>query len=216
MAGKFFVVDTTRCTACRGCQVACKEFNHLEASKTKNWGSYQNPPSFDSNTYRVVRFAEYPAAVNSMTWYFFTDACRHCIDPPCKQEADQIVKDAIVIDEIGAVLYTAKTGQLIKDFKQIQDACPWSIPRLDEKNKVFNKCHMCHMRVKEGLLPACVKSCPTGALVFGDEEAMKKLAAERLAAAKKKYGDGARILDADDVRVLYITVAEQAKYVVNS
>jgi formate dehydrogenase iron-sulfur subunit len=216
MAGKFFVVDTTRCTACRGCQVACKEFNHLEATQTKNRGSYQNPPDLDSNTYRVVRFAEYPAAVNSMTWYFFTDACRHCIDPPCKQEADQIVKDAIVIDENGAVLYTEKTGQLIKDFKQIQDACPWSIPRLDEKNKVFNKCHMCHMRVKEGLLPACVKSCPTGALVFGDEAAMKKLAAERLAAAKKKYGDGARISDADDVRVLYITVAEQAKYVVNS
>lgn len=213
MAGKFFMVDTTRCTACRGCQVACKQFNHLEATVTKNRGSFQNPPNWDGDTYRVVRFAEYPAEATSMVWYFFTDACRHCIDPPCKQEADQIVPDAIVIDPNGAVLYTEKTKDLVKDFKQIQDACPWSVPQLDKKNNVLDKCHMCYMRVNEGLVPACVKSCPTGALNFGDEAAMKKLAAERLDQAKKRFGEQARILDADDVRVLYLALDTYGKYV---
>ena len=35
-----------------------------------------------------------------------------CLDPPCKQEADGLVKDAIVVDKNGAVLHTKKTKQL--------------------------------------------------------------------------------------------------------
>lgn len=71
MAGKFFFVDTTRCTACRGCQLACKQWNKLPADKTKQYGTYQNPPDLNGNTYRLVRFEEHPAKVNSMAWYFF-------------------------------------------------------------------------------------------------------------------------------------------------
>ena len=44
MADKSFLIDTTRCTACRGCQVACKNWNQNPASATKNHGSHQNPP----------------------------------------------------------------------------------------------------------------------------------------------------------------------------
>ena len=29
-----FLIDLTRCTGCRGCQVACKQWNQLEAEKT--------------------------------------------------------------------------------------------------------------------------------------------------------------------------------------
>ena len=212
MAGKFFLIDTSRCTACRGCQVACKEWNHLPATETRQLGTHQNPPNWDANTYRVVRFAEHPAEVNSMVWYFFSDACRHCLDPSCKQEADQIVKDAIVVDKSGAVLFTAKTKQLAKDFELIKEACPWKVPRLDKKSGQLVKCHMCTDRVAAGLLPACVKACPTGALNFGDEAAIKKLAQERLAIATKRYGKAAQILDAKDVRALYLVVDDPVKY----
>ena len=51
MAGKTFFVDTTRCTACRGCQIACKNWNRNGASMTKNTGSHQNPPDLDGNTF---------------------------------------------------------------------------------------------------------------------------------------------------------------------
>ena len=34
MAGKSFFIDTSRCTACRGCQVADKEWNQLKGMKT--------------------------------------------------------------------------------------------------------------------------------------------------------------------------------------
>ena len=38
---KSFFVDTTLCTACRGCQVACKQWHDLPAEDTVNQGSYQ-------------------------------------------------------------------------------------------------------------------------------------------------------------------------------
>ena len=97
MAGKFFFIDTTRCTACRGCQTACKQYKKHGVTKTKQYGTYQNPPDLDGNTFRLVRFSEHPAKVNSMAWYFFTEACRHCLKPACKKKADQILKDAIIV-----------------------------------------------------------------------------------------------------------------------
>jgi formate dehydrogenase iron-sulfur subunit len=213
MAGKFFLVDTTRCIACRGCQLACKQWNKLSASKTKQYGTYQNPMDLDDNTWRLVRFAEYPSGDNSMVWYFFTDACRHCLAPPCKKKADQIVKDAIIVNDIGAVLFTKKTQELERASKVIKQSCPWSIPNWSKKQKQLVKCNMCVDRVAAGLLPACVKSCPTGALAFGDEAEIKKLADMRLAAAKKKFGGRGEILDVNDVRSLFLVIDEYPKYV---
>ena len=43
MNGKSFFVDLTLCTACRGCQVACKQWKDLPAEQTRNLGSHQNP-----------------------------------------------------------------------------------------------------------------------------------------------------------------------------
>ncbi len=212
MAGKYFLIDTTRCMACRGCQIACKQWNKLPASETKQYGTYQNPLDLDDNTYRLVRFAEHPAKDNSMVWYFFTDACRHCLAPPCKKKADQIVKDAIIVNDFGAVLFTEKTKELEKSSKAIKQTCPWSIPNWSKKEKQLVKCHMCVDRVEAGLLPACAKACPTGALNFGEEVEIKKLADERLAAAKKKFGK-AEILDATDVRSLFLVIDDYPKYV---
>jgi len=71
---------------------------------------------------------------------------------------------------------------------------------------------MCYDRVEAGLLPACAKACPTGALNFGEEADIKKLANEHLKAAKKKFGGKGEILDLEDVRALYLIVDEQSKY----
>jgi Fe-S-cluster-containing dehydrogenase component len=71
---------------------------------------------------------------------------------------------------------------------------------------------MCYDRVEAGLPTACSKACPNGAINFGDEAEMKKLANERLAAAKKKFGGKGEVLDLEDVRALYLIVDEQSKY----
>ncbi len=58
---KTFLIDTSRCTACRGCQIACKEWHELPANKTTQykWGSHQNPQDLNANNYKLVRFNEH-------------------------------------------------------------------------------------------------------------------------------------------------------------
>ena len=53
------MIDTTLCTACRGCQVACKQWNELPGFRTKQLGTYQNPPDLQWNTWTLIRFQEY-------------------------------------------------------------------------------------------------------------------------------------------------------------
>ena len=47
-----FLIDLTRCTGCRGCQVACKQWNQLKAEKTTFFSGegYQNPPALSEQT----------------------------------------------------------------------------------------------------------------------------------------------------------------------
>ncbi len=70
---------------------------------------------------------------------------------------------------------------------------------------------MCNDRVNIGMEPACVKTCPTGALNFGDLEHMQELANERFEKVKLTYPD-ARLLDPDDVRVIFLTAFAADKY----
>ena len=208
MAGKTFFIDTTRCTACRGCQIACKNWNRNGASMTKNTGSHQNPPDLDGNTFKLVRFSEVETD-GKLAWYFFADQCRHCLEPPCKDAIEGYVKDGAIQDEAsGAVVYTAESKGA--PFEEIRSSCPYDIPRQAKDGRLV-KCTMCFDRVSNGLLPACVKICPTGAMNFGERDAMMTLAKERLTAVKAKYPK-AQLLDSDQVRTVFLVVDDPAKY----
>jgi len=58
MAEKAILYDATKCTACRGCQVACKQWNDLPGELTTNRGTYENPPDLSANTWLKMRFTE--------------------------------------------------------------------------------------------------------------------------------------------------------------
>jgi formate dehydrogenase iron-sulfur subunit len=212
MADKTFFIDTTRCTACRGCQLACKQWNKNPATKTKNWGSHQNPEDLSSSTYKLVRFSEVVSA-GELRWYFFPDQCRHCIEPPCKDAADALgYPKAITQDAAtGAVLFHPKVKVKPKDFDEIRDACPYNIPRYDAQEMTMAKCTMCIDRVSNGLLPACVKVCPTGTMNFGDRSQMLALANERLKVLKAEY-PRARLLHAEEVRTIFLIIDDAEKY----
>jgi formate dehydrogenase iron-sulfur subunit len=66
-------------------------------------------------------------------------------------------------------------------------------------------------RVNNGLLPACVKTCPTGAMSFGDRDKMVSMAKERLAEVKSKFPK-ATVTGLDDVRVFYLLADKPARY----
>lgn len=210
---KTFLIDVTRCTACRGCQVACKEWQGFAANKTTQigWGSHQNPPDLNPKNFKIVRFQEHKIG-DRVTWNFLSDQCRHCLQPPCKDMADQYMQGAVVFDEAtGAVIYTDKARQLPKEaFDEMRESCPYDIPRRDDKTGAINKCDMCYERVAVGLIPMCAKACPTSAITFGDREKMLEEAKKRLAVVKKDYPE-AQLIDAEEVRVIYL-ITDEPKY----
>lgn len=205
---KTFFVDLTKCTACRGCQVACKQWKKLPAEKTENWGSHQNPKDLSGVTLKLVHFQE--VEINGkLQWLFFPEQCRHCVEPPCL-DAMTIPGSIIHDEETGAVIYTELTAQE-PDKDAFSMSCPYNIPRINTETGQVVKCDMCVDRVKAGMLPACVQTCPTGAMSFGDRDEMLALAEERLAEAQKKYPD-ADLVDADSVRVIYLVESDADSY----
>lgn len=205
---KAFLIDTTRCTACRGCQVACKEWHNLPALKTKQRGTHQNPPDLTPFNYKLVRFSEH-LIDGVVKWYFFPDQCRHCIAPPCVMVAEDYVPGAMVQDdETGAIIYTDLTKRLsAEEFEEIRESCPYDIPRRDTATGLVAKCDMCIDRVKNNLNPMCVATCAMGAMEFGEREDMLRLAERRLAKVRKEF-PRASLADPDDVCVIYLLADE--------
>ncbi|MGD9817413.1 MAG: 4Fe-4S dicluster domain-containing protein [Desulfomonilaceae bacterium] len=205
--GYSILVDTSKCTACRGCQIACKQWNGLPGTKTKNEGTHQNPMDLSFETYKLVRYAEGTHPDGKNYWNFFSEQCRHCINPGCMAEAE---KGEIIQDEkTGAVLFTPKTKSL--NFETAREGCPYDIPRQYPKTKEMFKCTMCFDRITNNMMPACVKSCPTGAMVFGERDKILADAKSRVEELKKSYPK-AQALNPDDVRVIYIVTDAPDKY----
>ncbi len=67
--------------------------------------------------------------------------------------------------------------------------------------KKMDKCTFCANRVTRGMEPACVKTCPTGALVFGDRDALIAAADNRAeAVGGVVYGKD----EVDGTHVVYV------------
>ena len=203
---KAIFIDTTLCTACRGCQVACKQWHDLPAETTDNRGTYQNPPDLSFDTYKLVKMKE-EVIDGKLKWLFFPEQCRHCIEAPCletAQDPEAIYRDA----RTGAVIYTAATKTL--DADAIIESCPYNIPR-KAADGTLAKCDLCVDRLHNGLTPACVKTCPTGAMQFGEREGMLQAANNRLGVVKQSMPK-AKLLDADDINVIYLVAYDPMLY----
>ena len=203
MPGKSFFIDTTRCTGCRGCQVACKQWNQNPGTKTSQRGTYQNPPDLSTATFKLVRFSDATDRRGEPKWHFFPDQCRHCIYPLCKKAADRTTKGAVTFDaRTRAVLFNPAVKISPEDFKEIREICPFDIPRHDSKSGGI-EVHDVLDQVNEGMLPACVKTCPTGTMNFGDRDAILKMAEKRLDEVKKVHRIASLIIP-EGVRVIFL------------
>jgi len=203
---KAFLIDTSKCIACRACQVACKQWNELPAEKTVNEGTYQNPADLSAVTWTLVKFKEV-SNNGKMKWNFFKDQCRHCLEPPCQLSSN--VPGSIVQDEkTGAVVYTKKTKY--EDFDEI--LCPYNILRQDKNTMQLFKWTMCVDRVKNGLLPACVKVCPTGTMQFGNRDEMLAKGKKRVEELKPVHKKASLMDDVEDISVFYLLIDEPEMY----
>jgi formate dehydrogenase iron-sulfur subunit len=212
MPGYSFLVDTTRCTGCRGCQAACKQWNQNAGTLTAQQGTYQNPPDLNASTFKLVRFSEEKLQGQDPKWLFFPDQCRHCVWPLCKGVADAKAPGAIGIDSrTRAVIFNPEVKISPATFKEIREACPFDIPRYEEKTGVMNKCTMCNDRVSEGLKPACVQACPTGAMSFGKRTEILGQARSRLSELRQT-DSRAELVDPESVRVIFLVKDHPDKY----
>lgn len=202
---KAYLVDTSRCIACKACQVACKQWNGLPPEKIDKVESPQNPPDLSAITWTLVRMKE-ASSNGKVRLLFFKDQCRHCIDPPCQMSA--VIPGSIYKDEeTGAVIYTKRTRY--ENFEDIM--CPYDIPRQDPNTGRLFKCTMCIDRVKNNMLPACVQACPTGAMQFGDREEILEMAHKRLEKVKTVHKN-ASLVDEDEVSTIYLLMEKEELY----
>lgn len=180
---KSFLIDTTKCTGCRGCQVACKQWNQLKAEKTVFFSGegYQNPPAMSEFTFTRIKFRDYQKHGQN-EFAFYKEMCMHCNEPACAS-----------VCPVGAFHKTAE-GPVVYDDKRCigcrfcMVACPFGIPKY-EWSKAFplvRKCTGCYSRIKEGLQPACATACPT-AITYGNRADMLKEAERRLKNKPERY-----------------------------
>jgi formate dehydrogenase iron-sulfur subunit len=196
MADKAILYDTTKCTACRGCQVACKQWNETDeyipapdgktAIEAKNSGSYENPPDLSFNTWLKMEFREVEVG-DRVHWLFTRRSCMHCTDAACVKVCPV---GALTHHELGFVAHDRVT---CIGCGRCMAACPFSVPRVGQDATGAAKAAKCTLcttsgmnRIAEGLSPACVKTCPTRALVYGDRAELVTTANQRIQALKDK------------------------------
>ncbi len=174
-------IDLKRCTGCQSCTVACKAENGT-------------PPGVFWTRVLEKEEGVFPFAYK----LFMPVRCNHCGDPPCvpvcptgasyKREKDNLVLidqdqcigcgscvvacpyDARFLPESGRGYYAEKTPYEHVAYEKWQKG-------------TVQKCTLCVHRIDRGLKPACIETCPTKALVFGNlndpESEISKLVRER-------------------------------------
>ncbi len=157
-------VEIERCTACKSCEIACS----VQHSKSKDlFTAILERPA-------PIRRVHVERALN----FSFPVRCMHCLDAPCMAACP-----------VGAMYRDQELGSVHVNKERCMGCwmcamvCPFGAITADYVMKVARKCDFCRKRVKEGLLPACVEACPTGALRFGETEELVK--SKRLSAAER-------------------------------
>jgi len=172
------VADLRRCVGCQTCTAACKETN-------------ATPPGVQWRRVLDMEAGEYP----DVRRIFLPTGCQHCDEPPCLEvcpsTATQKRQDGIVTIDYDLCIgcaYCAVACPYEARFKVDRAEYAYGAQPMDnerarlagEKIGVATKCTFCVGRIDAGMAagkvpgihpeatPACVNSCISGALRFGD------------------------------------------------
>lgn len=179
---KSVLVDLTRCIGCRGCQAACKEWNERVARQTSFNGDYSNPTRLSSDCYTRIRFEETTASQEPV-WSFVKEQCLHCKNPACVSVCPV------------AALTKSKNGPVVYNYdrcigcRYCMLSCPFQIPTYEWESARpwVQKCSFCSERIKDGMIPACIKACPTTTMFYGEDGEVMDEARKRLRQSPGKY-----------------------------
>jgi formate dehydrogenase iron-sulfur subunit len=167
-----YLFDATRCIDCRACMIACSVENQVEMGESHIWLTGAGV----MGTYPDLKRA-------SMPYH-----CMHCLEPDC---ASACPVGAWHKRADGPVVYNA--GKCI-GCRYCMNACPFEVPHFDWNKGIvegafIRKCTMCTQRLEVGQSPACVHTCPTDALKFGERADLIAEAHARIAAHPGRYID---------------------------
>lgn len=208
-------IDVTKCTGCRACMVACKNWNDLPA-EPEEFNGYQSHEKLTASTWNLVTFTEVDSETsqNGFEWLIAPMSCLHCEVAACEISCP---KEAIYHTPFGSVLTDPEKctgcGICVK-------SCGFDVMRLGmqmvngEEKKISMKCTLCTDRLAEGLLPACVNTCSTDAIKFGLREEMMQYAEERLEAVKDRFPN-ANVYNTEKIgsgAVIYLLADKPAVY----
>ena len=172
------LIDTTLCIGCKACEVACQEWNDQEFTLGTFDGTYQTMPDLAPNFWNLIKFNEFERD-GQMSWLMTKYQCMHCHDAGCLAACP--APGAIVQKPNGIVDFVQENcigcGYCIT-------GCPFDVPRLSNTSKKVYKCSLCSDRVAVGLEPACIKTCPTNCLTFGERTELLRQAEHRAESLK--------------------------------
>jgi formate dehydrogenase iron-sulfur subunit len=197
------LIDISKCIGCKACQVACMQWNDLRDEIGTMGGVYDNPRDLTDQSWTVMRFSEVQFGQDGrLEWLIRKDGCMHCEDPGCLKACP--APGAIVKYANGIVDFVSENcigcGYCIA-------GCPFNVPRISKKDNKAYKCSLCSDRVAVGQSPACVKTCPTGALMFGAKDEMVARGAKRVGDLKERGFAQAALYDPKGVggtHVMYV------------
>ena len=191
-----FFTDTTLCIGCKACEVACKQWNRLLAAHSnegrRHGHSYDYTLSLDGLHWRHVKFIEQFNKDRSETrWLMMSDTCKHCAQAPCIEACPQ---NAIMRTEFDTVVIDSN---LCKGYFSCAGACPFGVIKGDSDIRIARKCTLCYDRLKNGLIPACAKTCPTDSIQFGSLRKLIPRAKKRLRKLHEQGEKGAYLYGID-------------------
>ncbi len=161
-----FDLNIDKCSACGACAIACMDQNDISI------------PDGERPLRCVFLQEDKTAAAPDARYHYFSVACMHCDNAPCVNAcpAGCLYKDP----ETNLTLFdtTSCIG-----CHSCAMACPFGAPAFTREGKM-RKCDGCIERIRHGMVPACVRACPNGALqllsggetVAGGSNTLRKLA----------------------------------------
>lgn len=207
MAENAILYDSSKCSACKGCQVQCKQWNMMPSSLGKDanefTGSYQSMPDLNGDTRLLIQFDE-KAVDNGIEWAFGRRSCFHCTEPTC---ASVCPVGAITKLEDGTVNLDASK---CIGCKYCTAACPFEVPKFRQSMGVSNKCTLCNDRTAMGREPACVQTCPAAALEYGPRADMVTAGNARVEALKAEGFKNAELYGETEMGGMHVLAV--AKY----
>lgn len=174
------LIDTTRCIGCRRCEKACAEANYLpipDISESANKIIFQKRRDTSITQYTVTNMYETEKGKVFVPW-----RCMHCNQPACHSAC------------IVYALEKRESGHVTWDKRCIgcrlcMMSCPFQIPKhvFNKPVATIQKCNLCYGRFLQGLIPACVESCPTEALTFSTRRELLEEGKRRISQNPDKY-----------------------------